>query len=92
MVTVIDMMGRMVLKNNPIRPKEIIDPQEWQGRGAKRTVADVTKQIARLRDDERAVLLMHDTKVETRFALPQILDRFAEMGLEVKTVSEVLEG
>lgn len=51
-----------------------IDPQEWQGRGAKRTAEDVIKQIARLRDDERAVLLMHDTKVETRVALPLILD------------------
>lgn len=51
-----------------------IDPQEWQGRGVKRTVADVTKQLARIKDGERAVLLMHDTKVETRFALPEILD------------------
>lgn len=50
-----------------------VDPQEWQGGSPKRTAAAVTQQLARLRDDERAVVLMHDTKVATRFALPEIL-------------------
>lgn len=50
-----------------------IDPQEWQGRGAKHTATSVIAQIARLSDQARAVLLMHDTKVATRFALPEIL-------------------
>ena len=48
-----------------------IDPQEWQGRSAKTTAALVIRQLARL--DGRAVLLMHDTKVATTFALPEIL-------------------
>jgi peptidoglycan/xylan/chitin deacetylase (PgdA/CDA1 family) len=48
-----------------------IDPQEWQGRSAKATAAVVIRQLARL--DRRAVLLMHDTKVATAFALPEIL-------------------
>jgi len=56
-----------------------IDPQEWQGGGAKRTSDDVLEQVVRLRDDQRAVLLMHDTKDATRVALPLILD-----GVEVE--------
>ncbi len=49
-----------------------IDPQEWRGLGAKATVAKVTRAIARLQG--RGVLLMHDTKFATRYALPKILD------------------
>ncbi len=37
-----------------------------------------------------AIILAHCGSAPTADALPQILDRFAEMGLEVKTVSEVL--
>ncbi len=48
-----------------------IDPQEWQSKSWKATAAAVIKQLALL--DGRAVLLMHDTKVATTFALPQIL-------------------
>ena len=48
-----------------------IDPQEWRGLGPKATAAKVIQQLARL--DGRAVLLMHDTKFATRFALPEIL-------------------
>lgn len=51
-----------------------IDPQEWQGQGAKKTAEFVEKQLLRIADDERAVLLMHDTKAATRYALPMILE------------------
>jgi hypothetical protein len=34
----------------------------------------VTSHLARLGDGQRAVLLLHDTKVGTLHALPQILD------------------
>lgn len=50
-----------------------IDPQEWQGLSPERTANEVAKRILRLRDDERAVVLMHDTKVTTPVALPMIL-------------------
>jgi peptidoglycan/xylan/chitin deacetylase (PgdA/CDA1 family) len=39
-----------------------------------------------------AIILAHCGSAPTAEALPQILDRFAEMGFEVKTVSEVLGG
>lgn len=48
-----------------------IDPQEWRGLSPKQTAARVIGRLMRL--DGRAVLLMHDTKYATRFALPEIL-------------------
>ncbi|MBK9034322.1 MAG: polysaccharide deacetylase family protein [Myxococcales bacterium] len=48
-----------------------IDPQEWRGLGAKATAARVIHAINRI--DGRGVLLMHDTKFATRFALPEVL-------------------
>jgi peptidoglycan/xylan/chitin deacetylase (PgdA/CDA1 family) len=51
-----------------------LDPQEWKNPSVKRTVAYVTSHLARLGDGQRAVLLLHDTKVGTLHALPQILD------------------
>jgi chitooligosaccharide deacetylase len=48
-----------------------IDPQEWRGGKVDKTVKYVTDQIAR--SHGRAVLLMHDIKLVTVRALPQIL-------------------
>ena len=39
-----------------------------------------------------AIILAHCGSAATAEALPRILDRFAELGFEVKKVSEVLEG
>ncbi len=52
-----------------------VDPQEWRGLGAKATAYKVIGALHRLQG--RGVLLMHDTKVATRYALPQILDWIA---------------
>ncbi|MEZ4398462.1 MAG: polysaccharide deacetylase family protein [Kofleriaceae bacterium] len=49
-----------------------IDPQEWRGLSADSTARRVIWALAKL--DGRAVLLMHDTKFATRYALPKILD------------------
>lgn len=49
-----------------------IDSQEWRHNNAKRAFAYITAAFARLQG--RSVLLMHDTKVATVRALPQILD------------------
>jgi peptidoglycan-N-acetylglucosamine deacetylase len=49
-----------------------IDPQEWRGLGAKHTANNVIRRLWGLQG--RAVLLMHDTKYATRYALPLILD------------------
>lgn len=48
-----------------------IDPQEWQARTIKEAVKKVVDQLAGL--DGRAVLIMHDTKELTAYALPEIL-------------------
>jgi peptidoglycan/xylan/chitin deacetylase (PgdA/CDA1 family) len=53
-----------------------IDPQEWRGLGAKATAYKVIVAIRRLQG--RGVLLMHDTKFATRYALPKILDWIAD--------------
>ncbi len=52
-----------------------VDPQEWRGLGAKATAAKVIRSLHRLQG--RGVLLMHDTKFATRYALPLILDWIA---------------
>jgi peptidoglycan/xylan/chitin deacetylase (PgdA/CDA1 family) len=49
-----------------------IDPQEWRGLGAKATAYKVIASLMRLQG--RGVLLMHDTKLPTRYALTEILD------------------
>jgi peptidoglycan/xylan/chitin deacetylase (PgdA/CDA1 family) len=49
-----------------------IDSQEWKHGNAKRMYAYITSAVNRLQG--RAVILMHDTKVATVKALPQILD------------------
>ncbi len=51
-----------------------LDPQEWRSPSAKKTIAYVTHHLAQLDEGERAVLLLHDTKVSTLHALPKILD------------------
>jgi peptidoglycan/xylan/chitin deacetylase (PgdA/CDA1 family) len=51
-----------------------LDPQEWKNPSVKKTVAYVTSRLTQLDDGERAVLLLHDTKVSTLHALPLILD------------------
>jgi peptidoglycan/xylan/chitin deacetylase (PgdA/CDA1 family) len=48
-----------------------IDSQEWKHNSAKRATAYITRALGRLQG--RAVVLMHDTKVATVKALPQIL-------------------
>jgi hypothetical protein len=49
-----------------------IDAQEWRHGNVKRTVAFITRNIARERS--RAVVLLHDTKIATVKSLPEILD------------------
>lgn len=49
-----------------------IDSQEWKHGNAKRMYTYITSAMNRLQG--RAVILMHDTKVATVKALPQILD------------------
>ena len=49
-----------------------IDPQEWKNKNGDVTAAYIIKRIQHLQD--RAVLLMHDTKAATVVALPQVLD------------------
>lgn len=51
-----------------------LDPQEWKNPSVKKTLAYVSSHLKRLGDGQRAVLLLHDTKVSTLHALPQILD------------------
>jgi peptidoglycan/xylan/chitin deacetylase (PgdA/CDA1 family) len=51
-----------------------LDPQEWRSPSAKKTIAYVTHHLAQLNEGQRAVLLLHDTKVSTLHALPKILD------------------
>jgi peptidoglycan/xylan/chitin deacetylase (PgdA/CDA1 family) len=52
-----------------------IDPQEWRTGSAKKTIKRVLWSLARVRG--RSVLLMHDTKPATVYALPKILDWLA---------------
>lgn len=52
-----------------------IDPQEWRGLGVKAAAAKVIRSLHRL--EGRGVVLMHDTKFATRYALPMILDWIA---------------
>lgn len=52
-----------------------IDSQEWKHNNAKRAYGYIVKKLSRLQG--REVLLMHDTKVATAKALPQILDWIA---------------
>ncbi|MCE9576737.1 MAG: polysaccharide deacetylase family protein [Deltaproteobacteria bacterium] len=49
-----------------------IDPQEWKNKNGDVTAAYIIKRIQHLQD--RAVVLMHDTKAATVVALPQVLD------------------
>jgi peptidoglycan/xylan/chitin deacetylase (PgdA/CDA1 family) len=49
-----------------------IDAQEWRTNSAKLTIKRITWSLAHLHD--RAVVLMHDTKLATVIALPKILD------------------
>ena len=51
-----------------------VDPQEWRTHDAARMQAVITADIARLRDDERAVILAHDVHATTVTALPVILE------------------
>jgi len=50
-----------------------IDPQEWKTRNAETTEQRIIGPIARLRDDERAVVLAHDIHSETIRAIPAVL-------------------
>jgi peptidoglycan/xylan/chitin deacetylase (PgdA/CDA1 family) len=49
-----------------------IDSQEWRHNNAKRAYGYITASLNRLQS--RAVVLMHDTKIATAKALPQVLD------------------
>jgi peptidoglycan/xylan/chitin deacetylase (PgdA/CDA1 family) len=49
-----------------------IDAQEWRTNSAKKTSARIIWSLSRLRG--RAVLLMHDTKTATVYALPKIFE------------------
>jgi peptidoglycan/xylan/chitin deacetylase (PgdA/CDA1 family) len=49
-----------------------IDAQEWRTNSAKKTIARITWSLAHLHP--RAVVLMHDTKAATVFALPKIFE------------------
>jgi peptidoglycan-N-acetylglucosamine deacetylase len=51
-----------------------IDPQEWKHHDPELVARSIIRHIDQLRDDERAVVLMHDTKIATVKALPEILD------------------
>ncbi len=49
-----------------------IDPQEWKNKNGDTTAKYIIARIQHLQD--RAVVLMHDTKAATVVALPQVLD------------------
>ena len=49
-----------------------IDPQDWQHHDKHRTALDIIDRLKRLRG--RAVILLHDTKPSSAFALGEILD------------------
>lgn len=49
-----------------------IDPQEWKNKDGNVTAKYIIARIQKLQD--RAVVLMHDTKAATVVALPQVLD------------------
>lgn len=51
-----------------------IDPQEWRTQDAAYTQAVITGKIGRMHDDERVVILGHDTNPTTVTALPVILE------------------
>jgi len=51
-----------------------IDPQEWKHHDPKLVAHNIIHHIDELRPNERAVVLMHDTKIATVKALPEILD------------------
>jgi peptidoglycan/xylan/chitin deacetylase (PgdA/CDA1 family) len=50
-----------------------IDPQEWKTHSGDLTQRRIISQIARLADDERAVVLAHDIHPETIQAIPAVL-------------------
>jgi peptidoglycan/xylan/chitin deacetylase (PgdA/CDA1 family) len=54
-----------------------IDPQEWRSHDADETAAAIIGKLRELRDDQRAVVLIHDTKDSAARALPMILDWIA---------------
>jgi peptidoglycan/xylan/chitin deacetylase (PgdA/CDA1 family) len=63
--------------------------------GEPKTAEFLLERVTRALTPEQlrgAIILAHCGSAPTAEALPQILDRFAEMGFEVKTVSEVLGG
>jgi peptidoglycan-N-acetylglucosamine deacetylase len=51
-----------------------IDPQDWKWRDAGRTAGAIVQKLRTLRDDQRAVVLIHDTKQSSARVVPEILD------------------
>jgi peptidoglycan/xylan/chitin deacetylase (PgdA/CDA1 family) len=51
-----------------------LDPLEWKSTSTKTTRDYLIGRISRLKNGERAVVLIHDTKYATMKALPQVLD------------------
>jgi peptidoglycan/xylan/chitin deacetylase (PgdA/CDA1 family) len=64
-----------------------IDPQEWKHKSGDVTAKYVIARIRTLQD--RAVVLMHDTKAATVVALPQVLDWIEAENLRRKTNGRV---
>jgi len=51
-----------------------LDPQEWRSYGPRKTIDYVIRNLTYLDQGQRAVLLLHDTKVSTLRAFPKIID------------------
>lgn len=72
--------GRCKQLDKMLKQRELVhlhwdlDPQEFRHRSADLAFRYVTSRLRRLRDGQRAVLLMHDTQPASAKALPKILD------------------